>query len=231
MVITLGMVAFLAALINSSLNTMRGTTRSLEQHDGTVHVLRLLREDLAALVPLPSGAFRLQTRPDTVELALARSDPRPDSVRQQGYLRHVIYLWDRTEETVTRSVYHSLPDREAINATRVDPNNTTHPRNLARLLALTPGYAKGTPFAWITSEPLQQAREEARTLPVLLGVAQFTVRCFLSPTEPPADQWADPGAVPVWLRVDLDLHPHKKGGQPRRFDLIVPLASGVQISP
>ncbi|MFQ3670763.1 MAG: type II secretion system protein [Verrucomicrobiia bacterium] len=234
MVLTVAMIGFLALLIRASLDTIRHSTRSLEQHDGTIHTLRLLRADLHALRPSsdPTRAtFRLVSDDEGLTLALARPDPRPDSVTEQGYMRHVTYHWNRAKQTLVRATYHSLHDREVIHSTRASPDNTSDAVNIDRLAQLTPFYAASSAFAWLDSPAFLRARAEAEAVPVLDGVAQMEVLCYGAGPEAGVNQWNDSGSLPRYLRLRFDLQPEKIGGPLRPFALTVPVQRNLDVRP
>lgn len=225
MAVTVLLVALIGRMVSESLLTIGATVKLLDAHGGAAGALKLLRDDLDGLSPIPSsGSFYAEQTEDRVLLAVARIAPRIPSATAHGIARHVVYEWTKETGRFTRAEYHSARDDEAVGQTASSGSGEAHEANRRRLETITPLLSAARPFAWIEDERLRRARDLAREVPALQEVHSLEVECFAEWPGTPEKSWGDPRKLPELVRIRIRFKPGPRGGQGRTIELLLPVS-------
>ncbi len=226
MAVTVLLVALIGRMVSESLLTIGATTKLLDAHGAAAAALKLLRDDLDGLRPIPaSGSFFAEQTEDRILLAAARVAPRLSCSTAHGIARHVVYEWTKDTGQFIRAEYHSARDEEAVAQTASSRSGDAHEANRRRLEAITPVLSSTGPFAWIEDTRLRSVRELAREAPLLQEIESLEVECFAEWPGTPEKSWGDPEKVPAVIRIRATSKPGPRGGQGRKFELVLPVSS------
>ncbi len=231
--VTLLLFVMLAGLAGASLDTIGKTRSSVNHHEGISRLLGRMNNDFQGMRVLKDGevgVFHLEQNEEGWTLGIVRPEPLTPSVTAQGYLRHVIYHWDRETQHLSRAAYHSIGDTELVKGTASSSENLSLNNDLTRLEDLTPAYAGEAPFDWLDSPALRDALERAEETPLLEKVRECSIELITgSITGETLDQWSDGGELPRALRIRVTLQISPGATPGREFEFLFPIFNPVSV--